>query len=143
MRIVIALVSELKDREIKVLLSEYLKRISKFAQVDFVEFKKGENISDIQTKYKQYYTIALAERGREYGSLAFAEKLQKLETYESSNLLFVVSDADGFQESELSQAREVLSLSKMTFPHELSTLVLAEQLYRALSIINNHPYHRE
>lgn len=143
MRIVIGLVSECKNKEIKSLLLEWVKRAGKFAQVEYVEFRKGEKLGEIKQKYKNFYTIALAEKGKIYNSLQFAEKLEKLASYQSSNLLFLVSDADGFEKEELSEADELLSLSPLTFPHELAVVVLAEQIYRGLSIIHNHPYHRE
>jgi 23S rRNA (pseudouridine1915-N3)-methyltransferase len=143
MRIVISLVSECKNKEMKDLALEWVKRAGKFSQVKYVEFRKGEKLGEIKQKYKNFHTIALAEKGRVYNSLKFAERLEKLASYQSSNLLFVVSDAEGFGKEELSESDELLSLSALTFPHELAVVVLSEQVYRGLSIIHNHPYHRE
>lgn len=143
MRVAIGLVSECKNKEMRSLVLEWAKRAGKFAQVEYIEFRKGEKLGEIKQKYKNFHTIALAERGKVYNSLQFAERLEKLASYQSSNLLFVVSDADGFEKDELSEADELLSLSALTFPHELAVVVLAEQIYRGLSIIHNHPYHRE
>lgn len=143
MRIVVALVSSFKSSELETLTKEFVKRASKFASVDFITFKKDTPLQEIKQKHKGYKLIALAEKGKEYNSQSFAERLEKIVTYENSNLLFVVSDADGFKKEELSSADEISSLSKLTFPHEIATMVLVEQIYRALSILNNHPYHRK
>lgn len=143
MRIVLAIVSSIKDTDIKNLTQEWIKRAGKFAQVELVEFSKHETLETLKNKYKNFYIISLAEKGKSYTSLKFADKLQHLANYQNSNICFVISDADGFTKDELQCADEVLSLSELTFPHELALLVLAEQLYRALSILNNHPYHRE
>jgi 23S rRNA (pseudouridine1915-N3)-methyltransferase len=143
MRIVLAIVSSIKDKEIKNLTQEWVKRTGKFASVELVEFSKKESLEEIRLKYKSFHIIALAENGRSYTSLKFADRVQHLANYQNSSICFVVSDADGFQKNDLKYADEVLSLSELTFPHELALLVLSEQIYRALSILNNHPYHRE
>lgn len=143
MKIIIVLISECKDKQLKNLISEQVKRISKFSQIQFLEVSSKESLKNLKDKYKQYYLIALAEKGKEYSSKQLAEKVENLTNHTASNLLFVVSDADGFRKEDFENADEVLSLSKMTFPHELTVLLLAEQIFRTLSILNNHPYHRE
>ena len=143
MKISIVLVSQLKGKNLENLILEYKKRVSKFSQIDFIEYKKKTNLEQIKKEFKNNYIFALAEKGREYTSLEFSEKIDKISTYTNSNLVFVISDADGFSEDEIKFSDEILSLGKMTFPHEIATMLIFEQVYRALSILNNHPYHRE
>lgn len=83
--------------------------------------------------------IALTEEGRAFGSEAFAQRLQGSG---SERLAFVIGGADGLDPALKAQASWQLSLSPMTFPHELARLLLLEQLYRALSIQQGGPYHR-
>jgi len=83
--------------------------------------------------------VALTEEGRTFGSVAFA---QALEGSGSERLAFVIGGADGLDPTIRAEASWQLSLSPMTFPHELARLLLLEQLYRALSIQQGGPYHR-
>lgn len=83
--------------------------------------------------------IALTEEGRTFSSAAFAQRLQGSG---SERLMFVIGGADGLDPAIKAQASWQLSLSPMTFPHELARLLLLEQLYRALSIQQGGPYHR-
>ena len=83
--------------------------------------------------------VALCEEGQTYDSLAFAKRL---EGSGSDRLAFVIGGADGLDPAIKAQAQWRLSLSPMTFPHELARLLLLEQLYRALSIQQGGPYHR-
>ena len=83
--------------------------------------------------------VALTEEGRHFSSLAFA---QALEGSGSERLAFLIGGADGLDPAIKAEASWQLSLSPMTFPHELARLLLLEQLYRALSIQQGGPYHR-
>ena len=83
--------------------------------------------------------VALCEEGQTYDSLAFAKRL---EGSGSDRIAFVIGGADGLDPAIKAQAQWRLSLSPMTFPHELARLLLLEQLYRALSIQQGGPYHR-
>ena len=146
MKINIILISDLKDENIKILVQEYKKRISRFAEIGFIEIKNKKQsgfIKEIREKYKSSYFFILSEKGKNISSLELSEKLEKITNYNNSEISFLIGDADGFAEEDLTLADELLSLSKMIFPHELATLLTFEQVYRALSILNNHPYHRE
>lgn len=91
---------------------------------------------------KDHYRIALDERGTQCTTKAFS---QKLETWLASGrgVVFIVGGADGLDPSLMDSADEVWSLSKLTLPHAMVRVLLLEQLYRAWSILNKHPYHRE
>jgi len=86
--------------------------------------------------------VVLDERGEQLTSRAFAERLRGW-IEGASPLFFVIGGADGLDEEMRSRARLLLSLGRMTFAHRLVRLILAEQLYRAVSILEGSPYHRE
>lgn len=87
--------------------------------------------------------IILDENGKQHKSKEFASLLNKFAVSGDSNITFVIGGADGLSEEILNKANTKISFSKMTLPHLMVRVILAEQLYRANSIINNHPYHRE
>lgn len=86
-------------------------------------------------------TVALDERGRDLGSAAFAEQLGRWRDAGDSPT-FVIGGPDGLADELRRSAQMLLRLSSMTLPHALARLLLVEQLYRAWSILNRHPYHR-
>lgn len=87
------------------------------------------------------YTVVLDERGRQLDSRAFS-RLVGDRMLEGRDLSFVVGGAEGLTEAVRERADSLLALSKLTFPHDLARLVLAEQVYRALAILRDHPYPR-
>lgn len=87
------------------------------------------------------YIVLLDEKGKEYNSVQFSGALQKLMSSLQSNLIFIVGGAYGFDEKVYKRANMLLSLSKMTFSHQVIRLFFLEQLYRAMTIIRNEPYH--
>ncbi|MCR5018296.1 MAG: 23S rRNA (pseudouridine(1915)-N(3))-methyltransferase RlmH [Bacteroidales bacterium] len=89
------------------------------------------------------YVVLLDEHGKEYRSVEFAQKLETLMSRSSRDIVFVIGGAYGFSEAVYSRADEKLSLSKMTFSHQMVRTVFAEQLYRAFTIIKGEPYHHE
>jgi 23S rRNA (pseudouridine1915-N3)-methyltransferase len=88
-------------------------------------------------------TIILDEKGEQLGSLAFAHKLERWRDNGVREARFLVGGADGFGEAERANADLLLAFGKATWPHLLARAMLAEQLFRATSILANHPYHRE
>jgi len=108
--------------------------------VDVVLFKEAQLIKNCIPKGAR--VVALGEEGKLMTSYSFADYLQKV-SIESKELVFVIGSAYGLS-NELKQGADfILSLSPLTFPYKLCKLVFAEQLYRGLSICNNHPYHKE
>ena len=89
------------------------------------------------------YVVLLDEHGKEYRSVEFAQKLEALMSRSSRDIVFVIGGAYGFAEAVYSRADEKLSLSKMTFSHQMVRTVFTEQLYRAFTIIKGEPYHHE
>lgn len=86
--------------------------------------------------------VVLDERGTDLSTLKLAQRLEDW-MREGGDTAFVIGGADGIDESLKQQAHEMIRLSSLTLPHAMARLVLCEQLYRALSVVRNHPYHRE
>jgi 23S rRNA (pseudouridine1915-N3)-methyltransferase len=100
---------------------------------------EGKNL--IKYIEKSDYSVLLDEKGREFNSIEFSEYIQKLMNRGLSAVYFFTGGADGFSDEVYNRADEVISLSKMTFTHELVRLLFLEQLYRALTILKGDPYH--
>ena len=90
---------------------------------------------------KQALLVLLDERGKQYSSNTFSAQLDRWQQ-NGQDVVFVIAGADGVNEQHRKQAHSLLALSQMTLPHEMARLFLVEQLYRACSILSNHPYHR-
>jgi 23S rRNA (pseudouridine1915-N3)-methyltransferase len=88
-------------------------------------------------------TILLDEKGEQIASLAFAKRLEAWRDGGRREARFLIGGADGFGNEERAQADLLLAFGKATWPHLLARAMLAEQLFRATSILANHPYHRE
>ena len=133
------------------LIKEFIKMSSKYAKVEvFYIFNKdiskaqtiGENESkEIYTKtylpFLKGYNIALDVLGKSLDSFSFSKLLE-----DKNEINFFIGGAYGFQREFLGKCDNVISLSNLTFAHKVATLVLSEQIFRSLSILNNHPYHK-
>ena len=135
--------------------SEYLKRMPREASVEIVEVKPdkraaGKNSEVVQVAEAKRileiagkdYLIALDERGQEVTTLQLADRMKQW-LGNGRDVSLIVGGADGLHPNLKSSADWLWSLSKLTLPHGMVRVVLAEQLYRAWSVINHHPYHRE
>lgn len=135
----------------------YLKRISKYVKFSYRELSlpgKGfqGSVTEICRKECQLlesliserdYLILLDEKGHQFSSEKFAGFLQHLMNTESRNIVFAIGGAYGFSNEFRSKATTSISLSSMTFPHQLIRIIFLEQFYRALTILNNEPYHHQ
>lgn len=101
--------------------------------------KEGELI--LQTLAKEDYLIALDERGKQISSEGMAQFIQLRANESNKNLVFLIGGAYGISEAVLSRAQFKWSLSQLVFPHQLVRLILAEQIYRACTILRNEKYH--
>ena len=88
-----------------------------------------------------HYLIVLDERGKQHSSEGWAQQMQQLMNQGIKTLVILIGGAYGVSDNVRNQARQVWSLSSMVFPHQLVRLIVAEQVYRAYSILNNSPYH--
>ena len=159
MRLVIAAIGRLKDGPDRELADRYLKRLEQAgrgvrftpievielpeARGDNVDVRKADEASRLIAKLAgAEYVVAMDEHGRSLTSPAFAELLAKQRDAGTGSLAFVIGGPDGHGAALLARADAKLTLSPMTLPHGLARIVLAEQLYRATTILSGHPYHR-
>ena len=152
MKIKIAWIGKTKEPAIQSLTDEYLKRISRYAQLEGQTARDeaallqmcGRGASPKATKMASSAksTLALMDsRGKKYSSEEFARFLGDYQDRNPLPLVFAVGPADGFSEAALSAAQHTISLGPMTLAHELARVVLLEQIYRAFTILKGHPYH--
>ena len=87
--------------------------------------------------------ILLDERGKEYSSVELAKVIQDKISYEGKDIVYVIGGAYGFSEAVYKRANSKLSLSRMTFSHQMVRAIFAEQIYRAFTIMKGEPYHHE
>jgi 23S rRNA (pseudouridine1915-N3)-methyltransferase len=149
-KIKVAWIGKTKEPAIETLTGEYLKRISRYAEVAGVVLKDEAAVLSLasgerqqkrsQNNKERYKLVLLDSRGKQFSSEELAEFLER-EQVNATPLLFAIGGSDGFSEEARRHAGFILSLGKMTLPHELARVILVEQLYRALTILKNHPYH--
>ena len=147
MKIKVAWIGKTKEPAVETLTGEYLKRISRYADVAGIALKDEAAILSLaggerqKNKNKERHKLVLLDaRGRQFSSEELAKFLER-EQVNATPLLFAIGGSDGFSEEARRQAGFTLSLGKMTLPHELARVILVEQLYRAFTILKNHPYH--
>ncbi|QDD11899.1 23S rRNA (pseudouridine(1915)-N(3))-methyltransferase RlmH [Candidatus Methylopumilus rimovensis] len=109
---------------------------------DSIEQKKLSESEKILSHVDKEFLIVLDEKGLQFSSQELAQKLKHWSEH-FKHITFVIGGADGVHEDILHKANLTWSLSKSTFPHAFVRVLIAEQLYRAQSILENHPYHRE
>lgn len=106
-----------------------------------VKEKEGEII--LSKVRPSDFLILLDEHGKEYRSVEFAKYMEQLMSRTSQDLVFVIGGAYGFSQAVYDRANAKISLSKMTFSHQMVRVIFAEQLYRAFTILKGEPYHHE
>lgn len=121
------------------LVERYLKRIAWPARVTELPERGGK----VPPPAEAGVTILLDEKGEQLGSVEFARRLETWRDSGRREARFLIGGADGFSDSERGEADLLLAFGKATWPHLLARAMLAEQLWRATSILANHPYHRE
>jgi 23S rRNA (pseudouridine1915-N3)-methyltransferase len=143
-KIKVAWVGKTKDAAIQSLTDEYLKRLSRYAELEGVALKDEAAILKLcarDARPSRYTLIMLDGRGKPLSSEELAKFLGDYQDRNPLPLLFAVGGADGFSDRARQAATLVLSLGRMTLAHELARVVLLEQLYRAFTILKGHPYH--
>jgi 23S rRNA (pseudouridine1915-N3)-methyltransferase len=138
----IAWIGKTKDPAIQSLTTEYLKRISRYVEVQGLPLADEAALLKLRDKSRPLHTlVVLDSRGKELSSEEFAEFLQNHQDRNPQPLVLAIGPADGFSDAARKAANTNLSLGKMTLPHELARVVLLEQVYRAFTILKGHPYH--
>jgi len=150
-KIKVAWIGRTKEPAIQSLSDEYLKRISRYAQIEGVALRDEESLLEAagrgfpakakKSNAAKSTLVLLDSRGKEMSSEQFAQFLGEYQDRNPLPLLFAIGPADGFRGETKSAAQHVFSLGKMTLAHELARVVLLEQIYRAFTIRKGHPYH--
>ena len=157
MNIVLLTIGKTADKYLIAGLKNYKSRLKHYMPFELIEIpniKKRHNLSKVEIKKKeekmflQYikstdYVILLDENGKEFSSIQFSKKLQSWLNNGKKRLLFIVGGSYGFSDDIDIKFSEKISLSRMTFSHQMVRLFFTEQLYRAFSIIKNESYHHE
>jgi len=138
----LAWIGRTKDPAIQALRDEYTKRISRYIQVETLDFQSEEGLLKwVEKVTPRPFFVALDSRGKQLSSEELAEFLGKHQDRGTQAILFVIGPADGFSEEAIAASQFQLSMGKMTLAHELALVVLTEQLYRGFTILKGHPYH--
>ena len=157
MKIVLTVVGKTTDKHFIASIDEYIQRINHYVpfSLDVIpELKGTKNLSEKEQKEKEGefilrtfqpgdYVILLDEHGHERRSIEFAHWMQKRMSAGPKRLVFVVGGPYGFSDAVYAAAQEKVSLSQMTLSHQMIRLLFAEQISRALTILNGEPYHHE
>ena len=138
-------------------VKEYEKRLKHYISFESVllpDIKNSKNLTEIQQKEKEGevilsqikesdYVIILDEKGKEYSSVEFSKMIEKQMVAGLKTLVFIVGGPYGFSKQMYDRANAKISLSQMTFSHQMVRLIFTEQLYRAMTILKGEPYHHE
>lgn len=135
--------------------AEFLKRLSRYAQIEIVNLKeepiKSQPIDDIMSREgeriiksldKDYYNIALHVMGKEISSEELSNLIKEIKDFKGAKICFIIGGPLGLSQEVLSKVDLALSFSRMTFTHQLIRLLLLEQIYRSFEIIKGSDYHK-
>lgn len=157
MNIKLLAVGKTDDKNLQTLIENYQKRLSFYVKFDLeiiADIKNTKNLSEAQQKEKEGelilskvtasdHLILLDEKGKSFTSVGFSDFLQKKMNSGIKTLVFVIGGPYGFSETVYQRAEGKISLSEMTFSHQMVRLFIIEQLYRAFTILRNEPYHHQ
>lgn len=128
--------------ELRALIDDYAKRIARSCPLEIIEVRDGEAAIKKLDADRAATVLLLDAGGKAFNSTAFAKWLGEMRDRGTRELVFVCGDADGFPEALRERVPQKMSLSAMTYSHELARAMLAEQLYRAFAILSGSPYPR-
>jgi 23S rRNA (pseudouridine1915-N3)-methyltransferase len=157
MNIKLLAIGKTDDKNLQTLIDNYQKRLSFYIKFDLEiipDIKNAKNLSEAQQKEKEGelilskitssdHLILLDEKGKSYTSVGFSDFLQKKMNSGIKSLVFVIGGPYGFSDAVYQKANGKISLSEMTFSHQMVRLFIVEQLYRAFTILRNEPYHHQ
>ena len=159
MRITIIAAGKIKEKFYREAMAEYTKRLGKYCRFETIEvedektpdkagealenrIKEKEALRMLKHIREDAHVVTLEISGRKMDSIAFSQKLEKLATYGTSHIQFIIGGSLGLHEKVLERADDRISFSDMTFPHQLARILLAEQIYRGYRIICGESYHK-
>jgi 23S rRNA (pseudouridine1915-N3)-methyltransferase len=144
-------VGKTRDRNWKALQEEYLKRLSRFVSCEIKEARDGEGRDRSETEGNRIvellnpksFAVLLDVTGSGVSSVELADRIEDWENRGLKEISFIIGGAEGVSAAVAERANDRLSLSFLTFTHEMARVVLLEQLYRAYTIVRGYPYHNE
>lgn len=157
MKVLLLVIGKTDAAYIRAGIEEYEKRLTRYVPYEMKilpDVKKAKNMSEALQKEKEGemllgeflgtdFVVLLDENGKQYTSVGFSEFLAQKMLNATKRLVFVVGGPYGFSENVYKRANDKISLSKMTFSHQMVRMIFAEQLYRAMTIMRGEPYHHE
>ena len=157
MKIVLITIGKTNEKYLIEGINEYNKRLKKYSNFEIIDIpnvKNTKHLSDYELIKKEGeiilnqlkdtdHVVLLDDKGKVFTSLTFAQKLQQWLIVGRKRLVFIIGGAYGFSDSLYERGNEKLSLSNMTFSHQMIRLFFLEQMYRAYTILNNEPYHHK
>lgn len=157
MKIVFMMVGKTNDAHLQALAADYAKRIGFYLPFEVLvlpDVKNTKNMSENEQKEREGemilkqlqasdYLVLMDERGKEFRSVEFAQYIQERMLASCKRLCFLIGGPYGFSDGVYQRSNARISLSKMTFSHQLVRVIFLEQLYRAMTILKGEPYHHE
>lgn len=157
MNIKLLAIGKTDDKNLQILIEQYQKRLSFYVKFDLEvipDIKNVKNLSEKEQKEKEGelilskitptdQLILLDENGKSFSSVGFSDYLQKKMNSGVKTLVFVIGGPYGFSDAVYQKANGKVSLSEMTFSHQMVRLFVVEQIYRAFTILRNEPYHHQ
>ena len=157
MKIVLLTIGKTSEKYLIEGIAQYQNRLKHYIQFEMIEIlniKNAKNFSNAELIKKEGelilkqlqrsdHLVILDDKGNDFTSPKFSEKLQNWMLSGKKRLVFVVGGAYGFSEQVYARGNEKISLSKMTFSHQMVRLFFVEQIYRGYTILNNEPYHHQ
>jgi 23S rRNA (pseudouridine1915-N3)-methyltransferase len=157
MNIRLLTIGKTDNKSLQTLIDDYTKRLSFYVKFDLEiipDIKNVKNLSEAQQKEKEGelilskitptdHLILLDENGKTFSSVGFSDFLQKKMNSGTKTLVFVIGGPYGFSETVYQKAQGKVSLSEMTFSHQMVRLFVIEQIYRGFTILRNEPYHHQ
>lgn len=157
MQITVLAIGKTDNKELALLIQEYEQRLKHYVKFNFElipDIKNSKNLSENQQKEREGALILnqlhvsdsvvlLDDKGKQFSSVDFSNYLQKKMNSGTKRLVMIIGGPYGFSEAVYRRCTEKLSLSKMTFSHQMVRLFLVEQVYRGFTILRNEPYHHQ
>ena len=139
-------VGKIKEEYLNLMINDYTKRINKYHKLEIVELKDS-NIKEEENLIMKYikkydYLIALDIKGKELDTIDFKNQIEENFKNGKSSICFIIGGSEGISPKIKRDVNELISFSKLTFPHGLFRAILLEQIYRAMKIMNNEKYHK-
>ena len=157
MKIFLIVIGKTSENYFKKAEEEYLKRLPKYIKLEYIiipDIKNTKKLSELEQKKLEgdkiiskiplgSHIVLLDDKGMEKSSKQFSSYIEKKMVHGTRNLVFIIGGPYGFSDVVYDLSNEKLSLSKLTFSHQMIRTIFLEQVYRAFTIMNNEPYHHE